>query len=143
MRLAALVLLLAWALGGAPQALAVQASVEAEVPPSTWKSIRLRGLPKNGSLAVRVQSTGPINVVLLHETELARFPKPVRPAFAAALGRRLSFKVTLPLAGTYYIVLDNRKGEETRAVKILFEALRPRAPRAPAQPKSRPKLEAI
>ena len=143
MRLAALVLLLVWALVGAPQALAVQASVEAEVPPSTWKSIRLRGLPKNGSLAVRVQSTGPINVVLLHETELARFPKPVRPAFAAALERRLSFKVTLPLAGTYYIVLDNRKGQETRAIKLLFEALRPRAAKPSPKPKSEGKLEAI
>jgi hypothetical protein len=130
-------------LAGAPDALAVKASMEAEVAPSTWKSIRLRGLPKNGSLAVRVQSTGPINVVLLHETELARFPKPVRPAFAAALERRLSFKVTLPLAGTYYIVLDNRKGEQTRTVKILFEALRPRAPKAPAKPNSGQKLEAI
>jgi len=142
-RLAALLLFIVSALAGAPQARAVQASVEAEVPPSTWKSIRLRGLPKNGSLAVRVQSTGPINVVLLHETELARFPKPVRPAFAAALERRLSFKVTLPLAGTYYIVLDNRKGEQTRTVKILFEALRPRAPKAPAKPNSGQKLEAI
>jgi hypothetical protein len=118
--------------------------VSAEVAPSTWKTIRLRGLPKGGSLAVRVETSGPINVLLVHESELARFPQPVRPAFAGSLDRRLSFKVTLPVAGTYYVVLDNRKGAEARSIKLLIEALRPRprTPKAP-QPKSEKTLEAI
>jgi hypothetical protein len=143
-RLAAVALLLLFCFATAPDALAVRASVSAEVAPSTWKTIRLRGLPKGGSLAVRVETSGPINVLLVHESELARFPQPVRPAFAGSLDRRLSFKVTLPVAGTYYVVLDNRKGAEARSIKLLIEALRPRprTPKAP-QPKSEKKLEAI
>jgi hypothetical protein len=139
------VLLLLSCLAAAPDALAARVSVQAEVAPSTWKTVRLRGLPRGGSLAVRVETSGPINVLLVHESELARFPKPVRPAFAGSLDRRLSFKVTLPVAGTYYVVLDNRKGAEARSVKLLIEALRPRSrsPKAPARPKTEKQPEAI
>jgi len=138
-------LLVLFCLAAAPDALAARATVAAEVAPSTWKTIRLRGLPKGGSLAVRVETSGPINVLLVHESELARFPKPVRPAFAGSLDRRLAFKVTLPVAGTYYVVLDNRKGAEARSVKLLIEALRPRSrsPKAPARPKTEKQPEAI
>jgi hypothetical protein len=140
-RLAA-ALLAACLLQGAPQAQAVKASVEAEVAATTWKTIRLRGLPKGGSLAVHVETTGPISVLLLHESQVARFPRPVRPAFAASLDRRLSFRVTLPVAGTYYVVLDNRKGTDARSIKILIEALRPARKPSP-KPKGQTELEAI
>ena len=144
MRLPAVLLLLS-CLAAAPDALTARVSVQAEVAPSTWKTVRLRGLPRGGSLAVRVETSGPINVLLVHESELARFPKPVRPAFAGSLDRRLAFKVTLPVAGTYYVVLDNRKGAEARSVKLLIEALRPRSrsPKAPARPKTEKQPEAI
>ena len=142
MRLAATLLFLC-CLAAAPDALAVRASVQAEVAASTWKSIRLRGLPKGGSLAVRVESSGPVSLLLIHESQLARFPKPVRPAFAASLDRRLSFRVTLPVAGTYYVVLDNRKGAESRSIRILFEALRPDGKPAPSRQKGNPTPEAI
>ncbi|HEX2197010.1 MAG TPA: hypothetical protein VHG88_00085 [Burkholderiales bacterium] len=125
--------------------MAARVSMQAEVAPGTWKTIRLRGLVRGASLGVRVETSGHINILLVHESELARFPKPVRPAFAGALDRRLSFKVTLPVAGTYYVVLDNRKGTQARSVKLLIEALRPRSrsPKAPARPKTETQPEAI
>ena len=134
-------LLLAGALSlGATDALAAKASLAAEVGANTWKAVRLRGLPKDASLAVRVEASGPIVVLLVHEDEVKRFPNPVRPAFAGSLERRLAFRVTVPVAGTYYLILDNRKGSEKRAVRVLIEATRAprpqRTPRAPAGTKA-------
>lgn len=132
MRLATALLFLALLFQGT-DALAAKAALNAEVPAKTWKSLRLRGLPKDASLAVRVEASGPITVILVHESELRRFPSPVRPAFAGSLERRLSFRVTVPVAGNYYVILDNRKGTEARTIKLLIEALGARRP----QPKPR------
>ncbi len=115
---------------------AAKAELNAEVPAEKWKALRLRGLPKDASVAIRVESSGPIRVLFLHQNELQRFPKPVRPAFAGTTERQLSFRVTLPLAGSYYVILDNRKGGEAREVRVLIEALGP--PRAKPKPKPAP-----
>jgi hypothetical protein len=133
MRLAALLCSLVLLAAGA-EALAAKASLNAQVEEKTWKAVRLRGLPKNASLSVRVEASGPIVVILLHESEVKRFPKPVRPAFAGSLERRLSFRVTVPLAGNYYVILDNRKGSEAREVRLLIEALPARRPEKKASP---------
>jgi hypothetical protein len=129
-RLGALLLACALALFAA-DAPAAKVSLGAEVAAQTWKALRLRNLPKGASLAVRVESSGPIVVALVHEDEVKRFPNPVRPAFAGSLERRLAFRVTVPVAGTYYVILDNRKGGETRKVRLLIEALRPQPQKAP------------
>lgn len=115
--------------------LAAKAALSAEVPAKTWKSIRLRGLAKDASLAVRVEASGPINVILVHESELRRFPSPVRPTFAGSLERRLRFRVTVPAAGNYYVILDNRQGAELRTIQLVIEALGVRRPqrKAPEQ----------
>ncbi len=106
----------------AADALAARVSVGAEVEAHTWKALRLRGLPKGAALAVRVESSGPIVVALVHEGEVSRFPNPVRPAFVGSLERRLSFRVTVPVAGTYYMIIDNRKGGDMRKIRLLIEA---------------------
>ena len=120
-----------------PDAFAAKAAVSAEVAGGAWKTIRLRGLAKGGSLAIQIQSTGPIAVFVIHERELGRLPQPVEPLFAGSLERRLSFKVSLTLAGTYYVVLDNRKGAESRSVQLAIEALPAVPPKAPKRPADR------
>jgi hypothetical protein len=110
------------------------------VPAEKWKTLRLKGLPKNASLSVRVETSGPIRVILARQDEAQRFPKGVRPSFSGSAERRLSFRVTVPLAGTYYVILDNRKGDAAREVRIYIEALPPRKPQpkpAPKQPPAR------
>ena len=119
-----------------------KAELNAQVPAEQWKALRLRGLPKDASLAVRVESSGPIRVIFLHQSELQRFPKPVRPVFAGTAERRLSFRVTLPIAGSYYVILDNRKGAEAREVRVLIEALGPQRSKPRPKPAPRPGLNA-
>lgn len=126
-------------LGVALAAGAADAELAAEVPAEQWKALRLTGLTKNSSLAVRVETTGPIRVILARQDEAERFPKGVRPAFSGTAQRRLSFRLRLPSAGTYYVILDNREGDAARDVKLFIRALPPRpaqkpAPAAPAQP---------
>lgn len=118
-------------------ALAAKAELNAEVPAEKWKALRLRNLPKDASVAIRVESSGPIRVIFLHQAELQRFPKPVRPAFAGSAERRLTFRVQVPAAGNWYVILDNRKGPEAREVRVLIEALAP----ARAKPKPLPKAK--
>lgn len=129
-----LLLALAMALPGV-DVLAAKAALQAEVPPHQWRALRLKRLPKDASLAVRVETPGPINVILVHQKELERFPNPVRPVFAGSAERRLTFSVTVPTAGDYFVILDNRKGAEARDVRVLIEALpAPRPQRKPGRP---------
>lgn len=121
-------------------AIAAKAELNAEVPEGKWKALRLRGLPKNASIAIRVESSGPIRIIFLHQDELKRFPKPVRPAFAGSAERRLTFRVRVPAAGNWYVILDNRKGSEARDVRLLIEALGPR--RTKPKPRPAPGLDA-
>lgn len=134
--LAAALLGLALFLAGMPVQ-AAKAELNAEVPAQKWKALRLRNLPKDASIALRVETSGPIRIIFLHQDELQRFPKPVRPAFAATAERRLSFRVTVPVAGSYYVILDNRKGGEAREVRLFIEAVAPR--RSETKPKPKPK----
>lgn len=125
------------ALAGA--AFAAEAELTAEVPAEKWRALRLKGLPQGASLAVRVETTGRIRVILAREGEVERFPQGLKATFAASAERRLNFKVRIPAAATYYIILDNRKGDEARDVRIYVEALPARKPQqrtapAPARP---------
>jgi len=112
-----------------PAALPASAELNAEVPAGKWKALRLKGLPQGASLAVRVETSGPIVVIFVHQAELKRFPeKPVRPAFTGSVERRLAFRVSLPLAGDYYVILDNRKSAADREVRVQIEAAARRKP---------------
>jgi len=129
MRLLAALLLLA-----AANAFAAEAQLSAEVPAQKWRALRLQGLSEGASLSVRVETSGPIRVVLAREDEVQRFPKGLKPSFSGSAERRLSFKVRIPAAGTYYVILDNRKGDALREVRIHVEALPARKPRPKPAP---------
>ena len=86
--------------------------------PARHKAVRLRNLPKDAVMAVGVQSTGRIAISLLSEADYKKFPKVSEPVFAGSVERTLSFQIVIPDAGNYYLVLDNRRGAGTMAVKF-------------------------
>ena len=68
-----------------------------------------------------------------------RFPHGLKAAFSGSAERRLSFRIRIPAAGTYHVILDNRKGDALREVKVYVEALPARRPeKRPAPPRPKP-----
>ena len=123
----------------AAAAFAAEAELNAEVPAEKWRALRLKGLTQGASLRVRVETSGPIRVILAREDEVQRFPKGLKATFSGTAERRLSFSVSIPAAGTYYVILDNRKGDALREVRLFVEALPARRPQQ--KPKPKPKSE--
>ena len=103
---------------------AAEAAMSVQLPAGKWKSVRLRKLPKDAVMAIVVQTTGAIGVGLLSEVDFRRFPSVKDSVFAGSVERRLSFTVTIPEAGDYYLVLDNRRSQEQQKVKFLIRARR-------------------
>lgn len=118
--LAACLLLLALA----PPAPAAEVTLRVKVPAGKLKSVRLRNLPQGARVAVAVQSDGEIAVVFVGARELKESPGHARPLFGGRVEHRLSFSVTIPSEGNYYVVLDNRKGADPRAVTVAVQAVR-------------------
>ena len=121
-------------------AFGVNAELNAEVPAAQWKALRLRNMPPNVALTVRVETSGPIRIILARGDDAQKFPKGLKPSFSGTAERRLSFRVTLGSAGSYYVILDNRKGDALREVKIFVQALRTRPPQKKPAPAERPPL---
>jgi hypothetical protein len=130
--------LLAVALYVAPGALAAEAAMSVDLPSGRHKAVRLRNLPKGAVMAVVVQTSGPIAISLLSESEYRRFPKIEDPVFLGTVDRKLSFTVTIPDAGNFYLVLDNRRAQDARKVKFLIRAQRGRTPEG-GEPEPAPK----
>ena len=105
-------------------AAAAEAAMSVELPAGKHKAVRLRNLPKGAIMAVAVQTSGPIAISLLSELDYRRFPKVEDPVFLATVERKLSFTVTVPATGNFYLVLDNRRAEDARKVKFLIRAQR-------------------
>ena len=94
-----------------------------DLQPGKWKAARLRNLPKDAVVAVRIESSGDILVGLLDSTSKGR-PDTSKPLFTGRVEKRLSFSVTVTEAGDHYLVLDNRRGSEQRSVKVTLRASR-------------------
>jgi hypothetical protein len=119
---------------GLQDAGAAQAMLSTEVPPSKWKAVRLKNLPKDTSIKIRVESSASISVILVHQEELKRFPAAANPEFQGSTDKNLAFSVQLSRAGDYYVILDNRRNAEARKVRILIRAERKPAEGRPAAP---------
>lgn len=130
----ALVLLLASAL--ALPASGAEVTLRTDVPAGKLKSLRLRNLAEGTVVGVAVQADGELAVAFVGGKALRKSPRGVPPLFTGRLDRRLAFSVTIPSPGHYYVVLDNRKGEDSRAVRVRVRAVR-KAPRDLTKEKSR------
>lgn len=111
-----------WMLGISPAAAESLAAVNLDIPPGNWKAIRLRKLPKDAVLAVQVASSGEVAVALLDSKSYQRFSQNPRPLFLGRVEKHLSFSVSIPASDDYFVVLDNRSGQEPRAVTVAFRA---------------------
>jgi hypothetical protein len=100
------------------------ARVNLDIPPGKWKSIRLRNLPKDTVLAVQVVSNGEIAVALLDSQGYQRLSNMPRPLFLGRVEKQLSFSVSIPANDDYFVLLDNRPGQESRAVTVTVRAAR-------------------
>lgn len=96
--------------------------VNVDVPSGQWKAARLKNLPKDAMVAVQVESNGEILVALIHAKSFRDSPDGLRPLFAGRVERRLSFSVAVAEKGDHYILFDNRRGTESRAVTVTLQA---------------------
>ena len=99
-------------------------TLNADILPGKWKAIRLKNLPKDAVVAVAVESSGDIAVALLDKSNYKRFPSPPRPLFYGKVENRLSFSVSIPAKGDYFVVFDNRSGAHERSVTVTIRAAR-------------------
>ncbi len=114
---------------------AAEAQLNSKVPASQWKAVRLKNLPEGTNLRVTVTASAGLVVYLLHERQLKRYPKPINPTFKGTLETMLSFSVMIPDSGHYYLILDNRRGETERRVRIEIEAKAPKNTMKPHETK--------
>jgi hypothetical protein len=122
---------------------AAEAALSVEVPAGQFKRARLTNLPKDAVLAVLVQTSasGKLVVNLINERAFQNPAKPEEPIFMGSVERRLSFTVTIPETGNYFLVLDNRRGAEAQKVRLGIRAERGRSaapPPPPPQPQQPP-----
>ena len=97
-------------------------SLNVDVPAGQSKiAAKLPNLPKGTLVAVRIESDGDILVGFLDSTSKGN-PDIKRPLFAGRVEKKLSFSITVEEAGDHYLVLDNRKGSGSRAVKVTLQA---------------------
>jgi hypothetical protein len=108
------------------------ATLNVDISPGKWKSVRLKNLPKEANVAVQVVSNGEIVVVFVDSKNYQRFSGSPRPLFAGRVEKQLAFSISIPEKGDYFVVLDNRAGQETRAAKVTVRA----APAGASQKKS-------
>jgi len=99
-------------------------TVNVDVPSGQWKAARLKNLPKDATVAVQVESTGEILVALIHAKAFKNSPDNLRPLFTGRLERKLSFSVAIAEKGDHYLLLDNRRGTEAKAVTVTLQAAR-------------------
>ncbi len=95
-----------------------------EVPSGKVKTLRLRNLPQNAAVAVQVRTSGEVMVAFLDTADFKRFPQVVRPLFTGRVEKQILFSLKMPEAGDYYVVLDNRLGQEPRKVTLTIRAAR-------------------
>ncbi len=100
------------------------ATVNLDIPPGKWKAVRLRDLPTDANVAVQVVSDGEITVAFVDSKNYQRFSETSRPAFVGRTEKRLSFSLSIPQRGDYFVVLDNRTGKESRAATVTVRAAR-------------------
>jgi hypothetical protein len=119
-----------------------RAMLNVAVPTGKWKSLRLKDLPQDAWVTVQITTDGNIDIIFIHQDELAKFPAAVNPAFQGTVERSMSFKVAIPKVGTYHVILDNRKGSTERKVRLDIQAQRGPVERNDAlPPKTDPKKE--
>ncbi|MGH7165432.1 MAG: DUF4344 domain-containing metallopeptidase [Nitrospiraceae bacterium] len=114
--------LMALALAGA--AAGVDGTFNVKVPAGKWKALKVPNQPKGAIVTVEAKSNGAVAVVFVDIGEYGHFPAVTRPLFQGRVEQHLSFSVTIPSAGDYFVVLDNRTAEAPRAITVTVRGAR-------------------
>ena len=102
--------------------LAAEAAMSVEVPPGQYRALRLKNLPKDVLVAVAIQVPDKLATALVSELDYRRYPKAEEPVFASIVEKQLSFTVTIPQNGDYFLVFDNRQGIAAQKAKFVVRA---------------------
>jgi hypothetical protein len=114
-----IILLPATAFGEEPMR---SAQLNMSVPTLTWKGIRLKNLPSGAIVAVEVSADNPLKVFLLSQSEYNKYPLAASPVFQGDIQDKLTFSITIPATGHYYLVLDNSKGSKSANTNVKISA---------------------
>jgi hypothetical protein len=101
---------------------AATVSLDAQVPPQKWQATRLRNLPAGALVLVEVEASANLDVALVDNMGFRRLPALDYPLFHARDDAHVSFSVTIPTTGDYYLVLDNRGSAEPRTARLTIRA---------------------
>ena len=114
-------------------AIAGRLTVAIDIAQGKWKTVHLKNMPKDTPVAVQIESSGDIRVTFVRMDAARQPPDAVTPEFQGKVERSLSFGVTIPRAGDYLLILDNRKSDGARKVNLLIRADKPGAVDPPAR----------
>jgi hypothetical protein len=95
-----------------------------DVPAGQWKGVRIKNLPGDAVVAVQIESDGNIVVGFVDAKGYKKPPESQRPLFIGQVEKQLSFSVSVVEPGDHYLLLDNRLGKESRAVRATVRAAR-------------------
>lgn len=99
-----------------------------KVDPGRWKALRIRNLPKDAVVGVGVQTDGEVGVAFVDAKQYSDYPAVQAPLFQGRVQRRFTFSITIPEPGHYYVVFDNRAGQQPRTVTVRVQAARQKPP---------------
>ena len=94
------------------------------VPPKEFKAIRVKRLPKDAYIGVQVESTQEVTIAFVDTADYINLPRPKKPLMVGKVDKRLTFSVTIPASGDYFVVLVNSNERSASDVKIKVEAAR-------------------
>lgn len=101
-----------------------------KVPPSHWTAIAL-SVPQNGAtvhLSFEVQNGGNVQAMVLSRPEAERFHRgrTTRPLFTSGFKGSGDYRILVPDAGEYVLLLDNRlEGRFPTEVSLKFDVTHP------------------
>jgi len=119
-------LLAALLLVTAAPAAAAEAAVATDIPAGQAKTIRIRSLPVGAAVGVRISSSGRVLVSFLGMKHLKAPSTGAKPLFRGVVQEKMSFRVVIPEADDYVLILSNRSGKEAVKVEAEIQAVRRR-----------------
>lgn len=98
------------------------ASLSSTISPGSWKGIRLKNLPTGAKIGVRCTADHPVKILFVNQENYDQFPKIEHPLFTGMVKNKFSFSVLIPKTGHYYLIIDNRDGQQTSECDITITA---------------------
>jgi hypothetical protein len=110
----------------AAPAAAAEAAVATDIQAGQAKTIRIRSLPVGAAVGVRISSSGRVLVSFLGMKHLKAPSTGSKPLFRGVVQEKMSFRVVVPEADDYVLILSNRSGKEAVKVEAEIQAVRRR-----------------